>query len=216
MTRGGFYTGLRFYENIALWLPDGVECVGKYDIPRILPVDMPEISSWIPFNQCMNSDATHKGVHMFIEDYQIQRLWNRPTQYVDVLRRAACVCSPDFSIYTDVPQALNIYNHYRKHWLAAWWQQQGLTVIPTICWGDESTFAWCFDGEPRRSVVAVSSIGTQRHPEDAAAFMMGYDAMLERLKPETILFYGNVPSSARGNIVPVETFHEQMRRRCNR
>ena len=154
------------------------------------------------------------GVHMFIEDYQMQRLWNKPTQYVDILGRAGCVCSPDFSIYVDTPQILNIYNHYRKHWLAAWWQLQGLTVIPTICWGDESTFAWCFDGEPKRSVVAVSSIGTQRYTDDAAAFMRGYDAMLERLKPETILFYGKIPREARGNIIPVESFHEQMRRRC--
>lgn len=79
--------------------------------------------------------------------------------------------------------------------------------------GDESTFTWCFDGEPERSTVAVSSIGTQRQQQTKAAFLRGYDAMLERLQPETILFWGNVPAECRGNICPVEAFYKTVERR---
>ena len=47
------------------------------------------------------------------------------------------------------PFAMQIYNQYRKHWLAAYWQLNGITVYPTISWSDENSYEWCFDGEPR-------------------------------------------------------------------
>lgn len=115
--------------------------------------------------------------------------------------------------YADVPQALGIYNHYRKHWLGAFWQLNGINVIPTICWGDESTFDWCFDGEPQNAIVSVSSVGTQRGQGAKAAFMHGYDAMLERLNPSGIIFFGNVPAEARGNIIHVDTFYKRFEQR---
>ena len=33
--------------------------------------------------------------------------------------------------------------------------------------------------------------------------------MIERLQPETILFYGNVPEECAGNIVKIKAFHER-------
>lgn len=64
----------------------------------------------------------------------------------------------------------------------------------------------------RGGVVAVSSIGTQNHSETKAAFLYGYDAMLERLQPKTILFYGNVPKECKGNIVHIPPFYEKFKR----
>lgn len=215
--KGGILTDARLYENLIAWIPNSLECSGDFNIPQILPEALPSLETWLPFNYCMSgkiSGAT--GLHMFVDDSQIVRLWKWPTRYVEPLRRAACVCTPDFSLYTDVPKVLNMYNHYRKHWLGAYWQRQGLKVIPTICWSDEDSFAWCFDGEPTRAVVAVSSVGTQRRAETREAFMRGYDAMLERLQPSSILFHGKVPTEARGNIVQVEAFQDQMSRRCKR
>ena len=66
-------------------------------------------------------------------------------------------------------------------------------MIPTVCWSDEKTFEWCFDGEPVGSTVAVSSVGTQNSKTAKAAFLAGYEAMCDRLRSEAILLYGNVP-----------------------
>ncbi|MDD2649237.1 MAG: DUF4417 domain-containing protein [Eubacteriales bacterium] len=144
------------------------------------------------------------------------RLWTRPTAYISLLKAAGCVIAPDFSLYSDVPFALNIYSHYRKHWCGAYWQKAGIIVIPTICWAGRSSFEYCFDGEPENSIVSVSSVGTQRANDTKAAFMLGYDAMLERLKPECILFFGNVPKECRGNIIPVEAFYKSIERRSKK
>lgn len=104
---------------------------------------------------------------------------------------------------------MQIYNHYRKHWLGAFWEDNGIEVIPTICWSDEKSFKWCFDGEPKGGTVAVSSIGTQNDNAAKAAFISGYEVMCEKLRPETILFYGNVPDECKGNIVHIKAFQDK-------
>ena len=123
------------------------------------------------------------------------------------------VCTPDFSTYTDFPRIIQIYNHYRKHWLGAYWQAHGIKVIPTISWSTPDSFAWCFDGEPVGGAVAVSSVGTQASPESADLFMAGYNEMLRRLQPAQIIFYGKMPAGCEGNIFHVTAFQEKLKAR---
>lgn len=188
-----------------------------YGIPQIAPVDIPLPEEWLAFNfvgSCR--DPKGKGVHFFVDDYQFVRCWNQPDRYLPILQRFDMVCSPDFSTYTDMPMAMQIYNHYRKHWLGAYWQAFGIPVIPTISWSTKESFAWCFDGEPANSVVAISSVGTQNSKERKRLFLEGYEAMIERLQPKSILFYGQVPDECKHNIVRVKSFSEEMREAlCN-
>lgn len=206
------------YENIGLWTPSIVDCVGTHQIPTIIKEDI-DVSGleWIPFNHALSRKSLDGvGIHMFVDDYQLQRLWNTPTRYIEMLKKAACVCAPDFSMYQDTPVALNMYNHYRKHWLSAYWQRCGVHVIPTACWSDADSFDWCFDGDPCGGIVAVSSVGTQRNAESKAAFMAGYEEMMRRLNPEKVLFWGNVPQEATGNIIQQDTYYKQIKERVNR
>ena len=136
-------------------------------------------------------------------------MWNDPDRYIDLFRRFRYVLTPDFSLYTDFPKALQVYNHYRKHWLGAYWQLNGINVIPTVCWSDKESFEWCFDGEPTHSVVAVSSVGTQRSKGTKRKFLDGYFEMVDRLQPTQIIFYGNVPEECKGNIVRVKQFTDK-------
>lgn len=112
-------------------------------------------------------------------------------------------------MYTDFPKALQIYNHYRKHWLAAYWQEHGIRVIPTIYWSDKDSFEWCFDGEPTHSVVTISSVETQNSREHRQKFLDGYMEMVDRLQTTQIIFYGSVPEECKGNIVRVKAFSEK-------
>lgn len=167
---------------------------GEYDIPRIKAVQLGELTEWLPFNYAKSCKApAEKGLHFFVDDYQFIRLWNAPERYLNLLASFACVCSPDFSTYTDMPAALQIYNHYRKHWLGAYWQAKGIVVIPTISWSTPESYAWCFDGEPVGGVVAVSSVGCMAGAESRQLFAQGYEEMLRRLEPSEIIFYGKAP-----------------------
>lgn len=198
------YRQQRNYENLNKAIFPGV---GAYGIPEIAPVICNDVENWISFNFARTCDEPEiHGLHFFIDDYQFNRVWTTPDVYLNKLRRFQAVCTPDFSTYTDFPLVMQLYNHYRKHWLGAYWQMNGVNVIPTISWSDENSLEWCFDGEPVGGTVAVSSVGTQHGTEQGRLFMYGYDAMLERLQPESIIFYGKRPPDCRGNVVEVPHF----------
>lgn len=195
------------YENLQHGYYPGV---GEYDIPKLTGSKRTEIPELVGFNYARTAkDKSGKGVHFFLDDYQFTRLWNRPADYLQLLKQFEFVLAPDFSLYNDFPAAMQIYNHYRKHWLGAYWEGNGIEVIPTVCWSDESSFDWCFDGEPVGGTVAVSAIGTQNSRQAKQAFLLGYDEMIRRLEPETIIFYGNVPDECKGNIVRIKSFQSK-------
>ncbi len=204
------YREMKNYENQQKYIFDGV---GEYGIPEIKPTSYKECE-FIGFNYANTcKKMKDKGIHFFLDDYQFLRLWTHPDKYIPMLGKFACVMSPDFSTYTDFPKALQIYNHFRKHWLGAYMQMYGIDVIPTISWSDKESFDWCFDGEPVGGAVAVSSVGVMNSKERKALFMDGYREMMERLHPETVLFYGQVPDKCEGNIVKIKSFGEGLNER---
>ena len=198
--------------------------VGKYDIPRVLPMEVEQPVEMIGFNFAAKyRHPEHVGIHFFLKDYQFSRLWTSPDMYTEMLRRFRFVCTPDFSMYTDFPLALQINSHYRKHWLGAYWQSKGITVIPTICWSDERSFEWCFDGEPEKSTVAVSSVGTQLNERSKSLFLLGYQQMMSRLQPKMVLFHGRIPAEITAKmdgikgenspvIVPIAAYQDRLRK----
>ena len=190
--------------------------VPPYGIPEIQAekIDISKIE-WIPFNFAKTAkDRKQKGIHFFVDDYQFVRLWNTPEKYIDLLRQFAAVCTPDFSQYTDMPVAMRLYNHYRKHWLGAYWQAHGIKVIPSICWSDPESYAYCFDGEPVGSSVAISSVGTQSNAESKKLFDQGCREAIKRLDPVQILWYGTCPKEFDWNVVKIKKMQEHVRERC--
>ena len=176
---------------------------GPYDIPVIAPEEYTPCV-WQSFKHVGFSNKRRQtGIHFFLPDCEFERIWTTTGKYIEALKQFAGVMSPDFSLFTDWPVAAQIWNHYRKHYLAALLQEAGAKVYPTISWSDKRSYAWCFDGEPVGATVCVSSVGTQYYETTQRLFLSGYDAMLERLQPKTILFYGNVPPECRGNIIPI-------------
>ena len=192
--------------NLELAQFDGV---GSFDIPELQPVyDLPEIKEWIGFNYVLSDkNPEGKAVHFFIDDYQFMRLWNNPDQYIKKLKQYVCVLTPDFSPYGDMPLATQIFNHYRKHWIGAYLQAHGVTVIPTIrASSDERSLGFYLDGEPRESIVAISSMWATKSKEMRAYFKREYDKMYDALKPSKIFVYGNKVDGLKGNIEYIESF----------
>ena len=197
----------RSYENLERSVFSGV---GYYGIPQLEPVDYEGDCEFIGFNYAASCKSrADKGIHFFLDDYQFNRLWTNIDRYVPMLLGFRYVMSPDFSMYADFPKAIQIYNHYRKHWIGAYLQEAGIRVIPTISWSTPASFEWCFDGEPVGGTVAVSSVGCMKHPESRRLFIQGYNEMVQRLHPEKIIFYGNVPPQCTGSIVRVKAFQDK-------
>ena len=208
------YKNLSDFENLPRRIFEGV---GDYEIPEIHKTEYESGCDWISFNYAKScQDRVEKGIHFFIDDYQFERLWRDIDRYIPMLKQFKYVMSPDFSTYTDFPKIIQIYNHYRKHWCAAYMQEAGMNVIPTISWSTPDSFSWCFDGEPEGGTVAISSVGCMNIKEKKHLFLQGYEAMIERLRPDSIIFYGSVPEECKGNIVRVKAFQDKFKEAvCN-
>lgn len=187
--------------------------VGEYDIPELEPIyeyEIGDIKEWIGFNYVLSDkEPEGKAVHFFIDDYQFNRIWNNPEKYVDKLRRYEAVLTPDFSPYADMPMATQIFNHYRKHWVGRFLQENGVKVIPTIrASKDDRSFKWYLDGEPKGGVVCISSMWTSKE-DDREYFIKEYNQMYQKLKPSKIYIYGNKIDGLKGNIEYIPTFTEK-------
>lgn len=204
---------MRWFENFEKALYDGC---GYYEFPPIKP----EITE-PPRTPCaVNDFGTCKQpedhiLHFYEYDYKFVRFWEQPDKYIERLKKFGAVISPDFSMYTDMPKAMQIYNHFRSHWLAAYWQEHGIRVYPNISWSTPDSYDWAFDGEPEKSVVAVSSHGVLKEPEAKKLFLQGYDEMIKRLDPIQIIWYGTVPEECDWNVIrlkqKMEVYHGQWR-----
>lgn len=203
------YRNTRNYENLEKRMFNGV---GEYGIPELHPVAFDGQCEFIGFNYASQAKKREeKGVHFFLDDYQFSRLWTNIDRYANMLSEFKYVMTPDFSTHTDFPKAIQIYNHYRKHWVGAYLQEIGAQIIPTISWSTPDSYEWCFDGEPTGGTVAISSVGCMNSKKKKELFLNGYKEMIRRLQPESIIFYGSVPDECRGNIVKIKAFHEKFK-----
>lgn len=202
------------WQNIDLARYSNANCDGVFDFPKIKPVyELPKFDTTIAYEYCKRCQTTRVdrktiGVHFFEDDYQFERCWTRPDQNGKMLSSFAFTLSPDFSVFTEFPLALQVFNHYRNNWLARYWQDKyDVTVIPTILWGDEFSYSWCFDGYPTNSIVAVSVVGNMKNSFDKEFFMRGYNEMLERLEPSQILVHSKDKQDLPGNTIHLPWQH---------
>ena len=99
-----------------------------------------------------------------------------------------------------MPKALKIWNTYRSRLIGQYWQNQGLTVIPTVSWAEPDSYKYAFDGLPIGATLAVSTVGVMMNRQSQKLWKQGAEHLLRTLHPKTLLIYGNPI-----NIDPVDT-----------
>lgn len=176
---------------------------GKFDFPVIKKqkIDLGDLK-FISFADVKKDDTENadKIVHFFTYDWIFEKVYDNTDEEIAKLGRFKALLSPDFSIFTNMPMALQIYNIFKNRWCGAFWQQNGLKVIPTVSWGDRNSFSFCFDGIEKGSVVAVSTYCRENAEEE---FLLGYNKMLEIIEPEAVICYDEPFPSMKGNIIEV-------------
>ncbi|MGI5896578.1 MAG: DUF4417 domain-containing protein [Oscillospiraceae bacterium] len=186
---------------------------GKLQIPMIpkfqeMPGDFNDLLL-IGFDKTHLEDQNHldRMVHFFLYDYRFERVWKNPDNDIEKLSRYRAVLSPDFSMYLEMAPVMQLYNVFRNRWCGAYWASKGIRVIPTVNWGDESTFDFCFEGIEKGSAVAVSTYMASEHGnrcDQKEWFMTGYNEMLRRIEPEKIICYNTPFPEMQGDLVCVD------------
>ena len=173
---------------------------GKYEFPIIKKQDInvDEIK-FLSFVNTKNDDKENqdKTIHFFTYDWFFEKVYEKPEEQLEKLKQYKYLLSPDFSIFTNMPLALQIESIFKNRWCGAYWQSKGLKVIPTVSWGDEKSFHFCFDGIEEGSVVAVCTYYRENCEEE---FMLGYNEMMKRIKPSMVICYDEPFKSMTGNI----------------
>ena len=173
---------------------------GKYDFPtikkQIINVDEIEFLSFTDAKRNDNNNA-NKTIHFFTYDWLFEKVYENADEQFEKLKQYKYLLSPDFSIFENMPRALQIESVFKNRWCGAFWQSKGLKVIPTVSWGDEKTFDFCFDGIEKGAIVAVSTYYRENCEEE---FMLGYKEMLKRIKPSAIICYDEPFNEMKGNV----------------
>ena len=169
---------------------DENRCTGIYDIPTLDKViHMPK--SLMGFNYCKSTPPQDGvGVHFFLDDYQFERVWNSPEDYCTMLADYDCVLTPDFSLYTNMPIAMMIWNTYRSRLIGQMMQDYGCTVIPTVSWAGADSYDFAFDGLPTGGTIAVSTIGVKRNKDAFDIWVQGMNECMKSVKPHNVIVYG--------------------------
>lgn len=144
------------------------------------------------------------AVHFFLDDYRFEIVWAKPERGLTRIASVGAALTPDFSLWRDMPPAMQLWQVYRSRWCGCWLVEHGIDVIPTISWSTPASYPFAFLGVPAGSIVAVSTVGIRS--DDEPLFAAGYAAMVERLQPSTVLVYGRRPPEYLADLAPVRVY----------
>ena len=183
--------------------------VGKYEMPVIKKqkIDLDKIDLWCYAKTKPNDEENKdKTIHFFTYDWLFESVYDKPEIAMEKLDQYYALLTPEFSLYWDMPRALQIYSTFKNRWCGAYWQKQGKLVIPSICCAGEESYDFCFDGIEEGSVVAIS---TYCREEYKAQIMKSYNKMLEVIKPSAVICYGEPFPEMKGNIKAISPFNKE-------
>lgn len=188
-----------------LFMRNTFTSVGRWGIPLVKKQEIP--SDNIKLVACSDTRANdteknkEKGVHFFVDDYRFEGIYKNPDRSLKRYAQYAFLLTPDFSTYADMDLWRQIESVAKNRWVGAYWQSKGMNVIPTISWGGVRSYEFCFDGVEKGSIVAIGMIGCKRAK---MAYLNGYNAMLEKIKPSKIICFGTPFAEMQGNIIPID------------
>lgn len=189
---------------------------GRYDFP-ILRAEKSVPKELLPFNHA-KTVRKKKGrwLHFFVDDYQFERIWTKGDRYLELIKQFDGVIEPDFSMWSDMPLAQQIYNAWRNRNIAYWLQQEGVPVIPCIEWSDRDSLEWCLDGIPKQSTLAVQTNGCFTSTRRKMSFVRGMQHVCAELEPTTLIIYGRGEEEFKNyfkNAIWFDSYCQQMKKR---
>ena len=178
-------------KNIELMLEYG-NSVNKYNIPDIPKqsfLKLPENLNPISYREKLKYPSL---VHFFIDDEKFECSWNSPKKTLEALKNEKiwAVCSPDYSMYADMPEAVQIHQIYRNRLIGAYWAKNGIRVIPSIMFSNLKSLEYSFVGIQKNQIVAMP-VPARATDQEFDNFVNGYLKMIRVLEPRMIICFGH-------------------------
>jgi len=219
------------------WQPVALPSTNKWGIPD-MRLDMIPSDFEVSGIRCNREDEIKPGMMFlwgsnafpedckqgvcafYVDDFRFERICRHHEDTVSaaetiMARNFAAAVSPNWSLWRNMPLAVMVYRTYCVRYVARYWQEMGLKVIPDINWADERSYDFCFDGIPKDSPVAsiqcrTTNTGSPQFAESKKYFLRGLKVALERIAPKKLLIYGGLkhrkwiePNMDFGSTIPV-------------
>lgn len=167
------------------------ETDNKYGFPIVSTSKEFSAEDLIPFHTCkaMRKEDLNKAVHFFLDDYKFEQIWTRPRDFINLFQFYGNIVSPTFSIWSNQPYALNVFNMYRSRWCTRFFQEFGINVLVDVRWSDEKSYDFAFSGIEKNTPVIVNTVGT-KYLDNRKMFRDGFYEMLKVLEPNKLYVYG--------------------------
>ena len=205
-------------DEFKSYLVQGARFSTQYEFPFLLKSNAKSTQA-IPFDKASRQPVHDQWIHFYIYDRYFECVWNNPQQYLPLFKRFEGVITPDFSLYRELPLAMQIWNTYRGRAIGYWLQSNGIPIIPNVRWGDERTYTFAFEGLEQGGSVAVSTNGCIQSKLERNYFKNGLTKMIEALSPETIINYSYAPEDIFGDcrkqgikVISIENYAITVRR----
>ena len=164
---------------------------GKWGIPLVRKQDINlEDLDLIACTNCIQNDREYydRGVHFFVDDYNFRDIYDTPEKTLSLYSQYRFCCTPDFSTYSEMDQWRQLESIAHSRWCGAWWQAQGMKVVPTVTWDGYASFEFCFEGIEQGCIVAIATYACHANE---VAYMRGFHTMCKRIEPTAIICYGD-------------------------
>ena len=143
----------------------------------------------------------NSSVLVFYEpDTNFARVLHNPKRYVEPLKKFSCVVGPDFSQKIGMNEFMCYSNNWWNKALTAFYQSQGVVMIPNVTWSAPSSYAYAFLGIPKHSVIAINCTGIKGNHAAMYLWRKGYEEALRVLDPILIIRYGDKMPGEREDI----------------
>ena len=211
----------RAYRQNEYWDNQNVAVIPgerPYGIPRMLQCTQLDVDRWIGFNfakSCPPELRRSTGVHFWLDDAQFKRVWTYPRRYLELLQQFGAVTSPEFSVYETFPPALRLYNQYRNAWLARFWTEGGINVVPSVLWTEGMDREAFWKSYPTESILALSTVGCMRTEAGREWIRRGIAEIQQRLHPQQILLHGKRPEGLTCPVLEIEPVTVSIRQRVH-
>lgn len=180
----------KIHENMHLM--EGMTFTQYLHYPQMDPYTGSTDFVTVSYKDRAKHDGKNEALHFFLNDSEFRdAVWCNLEYTTYSISKFDYCYTPDLSLWWDVPTDFyNRENVFRTRFIGAYWQLCGYKVIPTASWGDLESFAYCFEGLPMNSVIAVSGMGNKKSTNAFNRWCYGLRRLEEAKAPILIIVYG--------------------------
>ena len=145
--------------------------VGKYEFPIIrkqdIDVNKIKLLSYVD-TKADDKENKDKTIHFFTHDWKFEKVYENADKELEKLKQYYCLLSPDFSMFTNMPIALQIASVFKNRCCCAILTARWIRTMPSGFAARALPFAWTMLAENCRIAIPFACGWSRRWWRPAA------------------------------------------------